>query len=105
MASQSNGLHPNHPDAGANPGDEFTLSDTDKWVFGQNQFTCFWRNKPKDGTVTCSRDYPEANDRPYLAAGRPYKTFEEAVKAARNFAANEYERAKAIVTRYEAEDK
>lgn len=97
-------LHPSHPDAKANPGDEFHLSDTDVWVFGQNQFTSFWRARPKDGTVTCSKDYPEASPNPYLAAGKPHKTIEKAIAAARAAAKSEYERAKEIVRRYEQED-
>lgn len=96
-------LHPNHPDAKANPGDEFELSTTDIWVFGQNQYTSFWRCKPKDGTVTCSQDYPEASPNPYLAAGKPYSNLEKAIAAARLYAKSEYEKAKRIVDRYEAD--
>lgn len=95
-------LNPEHPDAECNPGDEFVLADDDKWVFGQNQFTSYWRSKPKDGTVVCSRDYPAASPNPYIAAGKPYKTIELAIAAARKFAKAEYERALEIVRKYEA---
>lgn len=98
-------LHPRHPDANCNPGDRFVLKEGDTWIFGQNQFTSFWRARPKDGTVTCSRDYPEASPNPYIAAGKPHKTIEAAIAAARSNAKAEYERAKQIVDRYEAPEK
>lgn len=96
-------LHPAHPNAKNKPGDELTLVEGDVWKFGQNQFTSFWRSKPKDGTVVCSRDYPEASPCPYIVVGRPYKTIQLAIEAARKSAKAEYEKAKEIVRRYEAE--
>jgi hypothetical protein len=97
-------LHEAHPDAESAPGATRPALGRD-WVFGKNQFSSFWRSGPKDGTVICSRDYPDITDRPYVVAGVHFREFEKAAAAARRGAAAEYEKALEIVRRYEAPEK
>lgn len=96
-------LHPDHPDAAAKAGDEReSLGRT--WTFGRNQFSEYWRAGPKDGTVNCDRNYPaNGSGNPYVANGMACKDFDTAAERSRAFAKSEYQRAKAIVDRYEAD--
>jgi hypothetical protein len=78
------------------------IGDT-KYTFGANQYSSFWRAGPKDGTIVCSKDYPHGSDYPYRSGINVQPTFEKAADFARRSAKNEYERALAVVQRYEAE--
>lgn len=93
-----------HPDAGRSPGEKLEIGGR-TYVFGRNQYRCFWYAGPKDGTVTCSKDYPHGSEYPYRVDGFTARTLEKAVEFARKNARVEYERAKAIVERYEAPEK
>lgn len=99
-----NPLHPDHPDAGCRPGDKRHFDGKD-YAFGQNQYRSFWAAGPKDGTVTCSLDYPHGSEHPYVSGNRVHKNFEAAATRAKSNARAEYERAKSIVERYERKEK
>lgn len=95
-------LHPDHPDANCKPGDTREAGGT-TWIFGANQFMHFWRARPRDGTVVCSKDYPGFGG-PYRADGMGLTkddSFEYAATTAQKGAKREYEKAKRIVDRYE----
>jgi len=96
-------LHPDHPDANARPGDQRTDGTGRLWTFGTNQYASFWRAGPKDGTVTCSKDYPGLPE-PYRVGGVACKDFDKAAARSRASARTEYEQAKRIVDRYEASE-
>lgn len=98
-----NNLHPDHPDTQARIGDE-RQSNGRLWKFGANQYVTFWRSGPKDGTVVCSKDYPNGSSGPYVAGGVVCKDFDTATLRAQKNAKAEYDRAKAIVERYEANE-
>lgn len=96
-------LHEEHPDFDRKPGDKREASGV-TWTFGKNQFSCFWRAGPKDGTVVCSKDYHGAEwDNPYKVGVLYCKDFESAAKRSQSSARKEYERALEIVRRYESE--
>lgn len=96
-------LHADHPDATAKPGDQ-RLYQGRTYKFGENQFSKYWLAGPKDGRVTCSSDYPESSANPYLGDGAACSTFEKAADRAKTGAKREYEKAKALVERYEGKD-
>ncbi len=96
-------LNPEHPDYSAQPGDTRDCLGR-KWIFGRNQYTSYWRSGPKDGTVTCSKDYP-GHHLPYTVGGKYFSDFDKAAEVSRSRAKSEYERAKEIVDRYETGDK
>lgn len=97
-------LHTEHPDSERKPGDEREFNGR-TYVFGQNQFSSFWRAGPKDGTINCAKDYPTLHDHPYVVSGGHYATFEKAAEQAIKRAKSEYERALEVVRRYEAPEK
>lgn len=97
-------LHPDHPDAGAKPGDKQEAAGR-IWTFGQNQFSSFWVAGPKDGRVVCSKDYPVVSNTPYLGDGLSCTTFEKAAERSMRGAKREYEKALEVVRRYEAPEK
>lgn len=94
-------LDETHPDVNAKPGDTREYAGR-KYVFGENQFTSYWRAGPKNGTIICSKDYPHGTSGPYIGDGTNCATFEKAADRANSGARREYEKAKAIVERYEA---
>lgn len=96
-------LHPDHPDANCKPGDTRDYQGR-TYKFGENQFSKYWLAGPKDGRVSCSRDYPDVSSNPYLGDGASCSTFERAADRAKAGAKREYEKAKALVTRYEGDD-
>lgn len=96
------GLNEEHPDFGCKPGDKRECGGKE-YTYGENQYSHFWRAGPKDGTVHCSKDFPHASDNPYTVRGVTCATFERAAERARRGARDEYDRALAVVKRYEAE--
>lgn len=95
-------LHEDHPDYNCQPGDKREV-DGVVWTFGKNQYSAFWRARPKDGTVICSKDYGyEGWDSPYRSGGVYAKEFDDAARRAQRSARKEYERALEIVRRYES---
>lgn len=94
-------LHPDHPDFDRKTGDERVYQGR-TYKFGMNQFSCYWRSGPKDGTITCSKDYPTGSPAPYIGGEALVRTFEQAADRERNGARREYDKAKALVARYES---
>ena len=96
-------LDKDHPDFSMKPGDKRKVGDTE-YTYGENQYSCFWRAGPKDGTVNCSKDFPHISNNPYVVNGVTFASFERAVERARLGAKREYERALEVVRRYEEKD-
>ena len=97
-------LHPDHPDANCQPGEERVFEGR-TYVFGKNQYSAFWRAGPKDGSFSCCRNYGlDGWNNLYRVGNVSTKDFESAARLARKTAKKEYERAKEIVARYEREE-
>lgn len=97
-------LNEEHPDFGCKPGDKRKDSKGTVWQFGRNQHSCFWRAKPKDGVIGCSKDYlGDEWGSPYYVGGVYCRDFESAADRAKRNAKKEYERALEVVRRYESE--